>query len=207
MSASASAAPLAAAIYDSYDSPTMGEVSDVVDDDNTTIVDDNTSDDYGETSDDDNETVDPVFFCDARDIMNRLRGKVGMAAREDRRFREHFGASFAIVQMVWDMLEEEGLLPEKDEPKHLLWALYFLKCYPKEGPSCTIVGGSKGAIDPKTMHKWVWLFLERICELADHVVSLFFTSFFYQTKSHPSSRRRRSLAKPQIDFKSPLIDK
>jgi hypothetical protein len=44
--------------------------------------------------------------------MNRVRRKVGTAAREDQRFREHFGTPFAIVQMVWDMLEEEGLLPE-----------------------------------------------------------------------------------------------
>ena len=75
--------------------------------------------------------------------------------------------------MVWDMLVEGGLLPKNGKPKHLLWTLYFLKCYPKEGPGCTAVGASKGAIDPKTMRKWVWLFLERICELADEVVSFF----------------------------------
>ena len=78
--------------------------------------------------------------------------------------------------MVWDMMEEVHLLPEKCEPKHLLWTLYFLKCYPKEGPGCAAVGGSKGAIDPKTMRKWVWLLLERIGELADEVVSLGFPS-------------------------------
>ena len=83
MSASTSAAPSAAAIYDSDDSPTMGEVSDVVDDDNTTIVDNHTSDDDDETSDDDNETVDVVFFCVARDIMNQVRRKVGTAAKVD----------------------------------------------------------------------------------------------------------------------------
>ncbi len=55
--------------------------------------------------------------------------------------------------MVWDMLEEGNLLPEKCEPKHLLWTHYFLKCYPKEDPGCGAVGGSKGAIDPKTMRK------------------------------------------------------
>jgi hypothetical protein len=48
MSASASAAPLAAAIYDSDDSPTMGEVSDVVDND-TTIADDHTSNNNSRT--------------------------------------------------------------------------------------------------------------------------------------------------------------
>jgi hypothetical protein len=57
--------------------------------------------------------------------------------------------------MVWDMMEEGDLLPEKCKPKHLLWTLSFLKCYPKEGPDCIASGGSKGAIDPKTMQKWV----------------------------------------------------
>jgi hypothetical protein len=31
----------------------------------------------------------------------------------------------------------------------------------------------KGAIDPKTLLKWVWLFIERITKLADEVVSYF----------------------------------
>ena len=75
--------------------------------------------------------------------------------------------------MVWDMMEEGDLLPEKCKPKHLLWTLSFLKCYPKEGPDCIASGGSKGAIDPKTMQKWVWIVLERIYKLADEVVSRF----------------------------------
>ncbi len=109
----------------------MSEVSDVVEDD-TTVVDDNTSDDNDEddTSDnDDDGGDDTVFFCAARDIMNCVGRKVRTAAREDRRFREHFGAPFTIVQMVWDMLVEGGLLPKNSKPKHLLWTLYFLKCY------------------------------------------------------------------------------
>jgi hypothetical protein len=165
----------------------MSKVSDVIKDD-TTAVDDDTSDDDDDddTSDnDDDGGDDAVFFCAARDIMNRVGRKVGTAAREDRRFREHFGAPFTIVQMVWDMLVEGGLLPENGKPKHLLWTLYFLKCYPKEGPGCAAVGGSRGAIDPKTMCKWVCLFLERICKLADEVVSLFVSSCLCQTNSHP----------------------
>jgi hypothetical protein len=30
---------------------------------------------------------------------------------------------------VWYMMEEDGLLPDKSKPKHLLWTLYFLKVY------------------------------------------------------------------------------
>ena len=179
MSASASAAPPVIAIYDREDSPTMGDVSDVVDDYTTVVDDDDKSENDNDNDNDDNnddnagETLDDAFFCAARDIMNRASRKVGSVAREDRRFREHFGAPFTIVQMVWDMLVEGGLLPEKGKPKHLLWMLYFLKCYPKESPGCAAVGGSRGAIDPKTMRKWVWLFLERINNLADEVVSVF----------------------------------
>ena len=108
---------MATIIYDSNDSLTMGEVRDVVRDDNTTVIDDETSDDNEETSEDNNKTVDA---CAARDIMNRVRREVGTAAREDRRFLEHFGAPFAILQIMWDMMEEGGLLPKKGNSKHLL---------------------------------------------------------------------------------------
>jgi hypothetical protein len=73
MRVSASAAPPAAA-YDIEGSLMMSEVSDVVEDD-TTVVDDNTSDDDDDddTSDDnDDGGDDAVFFCAARDIMNRV---------------------------------------------------------------------------------------------------------------------------------------
>jgi hypothetical protein len=90
---------------------------------------------------------------------------------EDHRFRSFFGSRQDIVEMVWDMLGEGGLRPEKSKPKHLLWALYLLKVYPREGPGCSAVGGSKGAINPR---KWVWLFLECITELAENVVSYLF---------------------------------
>ena len=67
MSASASAAPLVAAIYDSEeDSPRMGKVSDAVDDD-TTVVDGNTSDDDDDgDNDDDDETLDDIVFVPPR---------------------------------------------------------------------------------------------------------------------------------------------
>ncbi len=74
MRVSASAAPSAATVYDIEGSPTMSEVSDVVEDD-TTVVDDDTSDDddNDDTSDDDdNGGDDAVFFRAARDIMNRV---------------------------------------------------------------------------------------------------------------------------------------
>ncbi len=74
---------------------------------------------------------------------------------EDRRFRKLFGTSVGIVLQVWHMMDDGGLLPEKTKPKHLLWTLYFMKVYPQEAPACSAVGGSGGAVDPKTLRKWV----------------------------------------------------
>ncbi len=66
-----------------------------------------------------------MFFHAAQNIMNRIGWKVGMAAREDHHFCDHFGTPFTIIGMVWGMLVDRNLLPEKSEPKHLLWTLYF----------------------------------------------------------------------------------
>jgi hypothetical protein len=107
----------------------------------------------------DKETDADVFFWEAQVIMNQSNKKIGTAAMKECRFRSFFGAQKEIVLKVRGMLGEGGLRPKNSEPKHLLWALYFLKVYTREGPGCSAVGGSKGTINPKTMRKWVWLFL------------------------------------------------
>ena len=99
-------------------------------------------------------------------------------------------------------MEEGGLLPEKSRPKHLLWTLYFLKVYPREAAGCSAVGGGGGAIDPKTLRKWVWLFIERIGELADEVVSNSFSSIVEEmivnSPSPPSCRYPADCFRKQI---------
>ena len=155
---------------DDEESSASEEVSDI------SVASSDDSDDGSDDDDDDEDDGDAeeaVFLRDARDIQNRTSRSVGTAAMEDRRFRGLFGARIEIVLKVWLMLGEGGLRPKKSKPKHLLWTLYFLKVYPREAPGCSAVGGSKGAIDPKTLRKWVWLFIERIAELADDVVSIF----------------------------------
>jgi len=127
--------------------------------------------------DDDNDDISTVnldndFFIAAQDIQNRTSRIVGMAEMEDCRFRELFGARMEIVVHLWEMMEEDDLLPKKSKPKHLLWTLFFFKVYAQQAPGCSAVSGSGGAIDPETMRKWVWLFIERIGELTDEVVSV-----------------------------------
>ena len=90
---------------------------------------------------------------------------------EKRSFCDFFGTNIEIVCMLWHLLLDHNLLPESGKPKHLLWTLYFFKVYPKQGPGCSAVGGSGGAIDPKTLRKWVWQFCDAIADLHAHVVS------------------------------------
>jgi hypothetical protein len=156
---------------DDEESSKSEEVSDVSVAASSNDSDDGSDDNLGDY---DGDTKEAVFRCDAWDIQNRTSRSVGMATIiEDRRFRGLFGACIEIVLKVWSMLLEDGLRPKKSKPKHLLWMLYFLKVYLREASSCSAVNGSKGAINPKTLRKWVWLFFERIAKLADEVVSTF----------------------------------
>ena len=174
MSNAAFAAAAAEAIDHSDNDDEESSDSEEESDISTVAISSNDSDeDSDDSDDDDGDTEEAMFLRDARDIQNRTSRCVGTAAMEDRRFRSLFGARIEIVLKVWLMLGKDGLRPKKSKPRHLLWKLYFLKVYPWEAPGCSAVGGSKGAIDPKTFRKWVWLFIERIAELADEVVSIF----------------------------------
>ena len=109
---------------------------------------------------------------DAWDIMNKFPRRPDTAASTKIcAFHETFGTSLLVVSKVWSMLLEEDVLPEGGRPKHLLWALHFLKVYPLQAPGCAAVGASGGAVDPKTHRKWVWAFIDAIAELVDNVVS------------------------------------
>ena len=69
----------------------------------------------------------PDFKALARDIQNRASHHVGTATTEARHFREFFGTSVLVVKKIWELLKRDSLLPEGGLPKHLLWALHFMK--------------------------------------------------------------------------------
>ena len=100
--------------------------------------------------------------------MNKFPHSDAAAPTKICSFCKIFGTRLPIVSI---MLWEEDLLPEGGSPKHLLWALHFLKVYPLQAPGCAAVGASGGAINPKTHQKWVWAFIEAVSELVDVVVS------------------------------------
>jgi hypothetical protein len=55
-----------------------------------------------------------------------------------------------LCQRPNNMLWVEDLLPEGSSPKHLLWALYFLKVYTLHASGCAAGGATGSAINPKT---------------------------------------------------------
>ena len=118
----------------------------------------------------------PNFCGIARGLMNHPSRHDGgcWSSTKTRLFREFFGTPVEAVEIVWDLLLRDSLLPDKGRLKHLLWALHFMKAYPKQGPACATVGASAGAVDAKTFRKWVWAFIKAIAELEEVVVSIFF---------------------------------
>jgi hypothetical protein len=116
----------------------------------------------------------PDFRGIARCLMNCPSRRDGCwSSTVTRLFREFFGTSERVVELVWELVVRDELRPRCGRPKHLLWALHFLKVYPKQGPGCVFVGASYGAVDTKTHRKCVWAFIDAIAELVDVVVSTF----------------------------------
>jgi hypothetical protein len=88
-----------------------------------------------------------------------------------------FGVDPAVVVELWDLIEvpffDDGDLSHA-QPKHLLWALLFLKKYGDESEMAALCGDfNSGAIDEKTFRKWRTIFVKRIASLKYNVVSLF----------------------------------
>ena len=111
--------PPPTSIYESDIPPRpRGVVS--VDNDDDDTSDDDEDDGSGDDGSNGEETEDAAFHLAARKIMNQAGQRVGTAAMEDRLFHSFFGVRFEIIRMVWDMLGEGGLCPEKSKPKHLL---------------------------------------------------------------------------------------
>lgn len=88
-----------------------------------------------------------------------------------RRYRSNFGASPSVTAFIWNRIKTD--LPKSAEPKHLLYALYFLKNYNSEH-----VNSSVWRCDEKTYRKWQWLILQEISQLK---VVRYFTFFHYNS--------------------------
>ena len=83
------------------------------------------------------------------------------------RFSSFFGAPSEIVAELWNRTEPTVNEPGA-EPKHLLWALLFLKLYSTEEVHCCLTGWPS----VRTFRKWSWYFIAKISELKGDVIRL-----------------------------------
>ena len=92
------------------------------------------------------------------------------------RFLSFFGVDPAVVVEVWDLIQvpfiDDGDLSHA-QPKHLMWALLFLRKYGDESEMARLAGGFGGAVDEKTFRKWSKIFVHQIASLKYNVVSSF----------------------------------
>jgi hypothetical protein len=108
-----------------------------------------------------------------QDIMNWFPCLNAAPSTKTYAFHETFGTSPHLVESLWFLINQEDLQPVSSCPKHLLWALHFMKVYPKQALGCAAVGMSGGVIDLKTHQKWIWAYVKVVPKLVDKVVSLF----------------------------------
>ena len=100
-------------------------------------------------------------------MMKQSQKKFGAIMEEEHQFCEMFGVGAQVAKTCWNMLLTLFYLPKGGLLTHFLWTLCFIKVYPKQGPLCMLCGNA----DHKTVHKWVWLFIEAIANLESHLVS------------------------------------
>jgi hypothetical protein len=96
-----------------------------------------------------------------------------------------FGTSTHTMSTLWKLLVEHDLVPNEGTITHLMGMLHFFKAYPEQGHECSTVGGSSGAIDPKTLRKYIWPFIFLAADL-ELVVVISFSTFvsFNEINSH-----------------------
>lgn len=75
-----------------------------------------------------------------------------------RRFKCFFGVSPGVCSIIWDNVS--SMVIQGSQPKHLLWALNFMKRYTDEHTRRVLF-----KCDEKTLRKWSWHFVELISNL------------------------------------------
>ena len=79
-------------------------------------------------------------------------------------FRSFFGTSPKTCASLWKISN----FPSKTRPKHLMWALMFLKSYDTEIKLSSLAG-----VSPKTFRKWIWVIIDEIGKTMHKVVSFY----------------------------------
>ena len=116
-------------------------------------------------------TVEDVMFY-ARILMKRDPFEHLAPQDENRRFRAMFGCTDAIVLKVWSLMKEHEVLHEGRTLMHLLWTFLYCKTYTKWAVMKIMTNS-----DPKTIRKWIGLFLVSVSLLEPYLVCTLLCAF------------------------------
>jgi hypothetical protein len=114
--------------------------------------------------------VHPETFQELGNGLIWRSNAVRQRKRALRKFRSFFGTSPENCTTIWGMIASRddltALIPKNAKPKHILWALMFLKLY-----DATEVLSSIADVSEKTYTKWQWIFVKAIFSCMDDLVS------------------------------------
>lgn len=106
------------------------------------------------------------------DIARHMLGmEGGPKTTDDKDFRSFFGAGIVVIHLLWNRIltqPHQPPLSTNAQPKHLLWAMVFLKCY----NSTTVLRRICGWPSETTYREWTWYFLNRISALKLDVINV-----------------------------------
>jgi hypothetical protein len=101
----------------------------------------------------------------------RRLGKLVIGSPKDLHFQGFFGVLAEVAVGAWEMMSKQKCLPSNPLFLHYLWALAFMRTYPANDEALSrVLGGS----DPKTIHKYMWPYINSIFELDEVLVCILF---------------------------------
>ena len=77
------------------------------------------------------EPLPEDFLLIGKDIHNKSGRGIRSSLTEERTFREFFGTTKVVVAKLWDLLLQWQMIPEDGTTNHIMWALFFMRAYPK----------------------------------------------------------------------------
>ena len=99
--------------------------------------------------------VDPAVFENFAAQYIKTYVQQNSPTVKHRIFTTTFGVSQDLCSNLWNFFDKK--FQEEASPKHLLWALMFLKQYNTQSFTASIVD-----VDEKTYRKWVWKVIKKL---------------------------------------------
>lgn len=101
------------------------------------------------------DSITEMFLNDGLELANHNLASSPLTGY--RRFRCFYGIAPEVFTKLWNLLSDK---PDRSEPKHLLWCMFFLKNYNKEHVNAAIAN-----VDEKTFRLWTWRFIHLLANL------------------------------------------